>query len=121
MSELNKRYSVDTEGFIRAFKNLQKAALANARDKNWDTDNDGEQLALIHSEVSECLEALRKGNPPDRKIPEFNGGEAELADVVVRILTYSAARDWRVGEAIIAKMIFNMTPKAKEDAEGKAF
>lgn len=86
----------------------------------WDTDrNDGEMIALMHSELSEALEAIRHNNPPDNHIPEFNGAEAELADVVIRIMDMSAARGWRVGDAIVAKIAYNKTRAHKHG--GKAF
>jgi NTP pyrophosphatase (non-canonical NTP hydrolase) len=81
--------------------------------------NDGELLALIHSEVSECLEFLRHGNGPSDHIPEFSGAEEELADVVIRILDMSCARGWRVGEAILAKRAFNARREHRHG--GKAF
>lgn len=81
--------------------------------------NDGEALALIHSEVSEALEALRHGNPPDDKIPAFSGVEAELADVIIRIMDISKARGWCVANAIVAKIAFNETRSHKHG--GKHF
>ena len=76
----------------------------------WEKDrNDGELIALMHSELSEALEAYRHGNPPDDKIPEFSGTTAELADCIIRILDYSAARGLDIGGAIIAKMAYNET------------
>ncbi len=108
-------------GFAASFAALTKSVHETAKSKGWwDTDrNNGEALALIHSEVSEALEALRMGNPPDDKIPEFSGAEAELADVVIRIMDLSAARGWDVGGAIVAKMEMNKG-RAKMHG-GKAF
>lgn len=80
--------------------------------------NNGEVLALIHSELTECLEALRQGNPPDDKILDFTGAEAELADAVIRIMDLAAARGWRLAEAILAKHHFNRSRPYKH---GKKF
>ena len=85
----------------------------------WDTDrNDGEMIALMHSELSESLEALRHGNPPSDHIPEFSGVEEELADVIIRVLDYSAARNLRLWEAVRAKMAYNETRPVRH---GKLF
>lgn len=67
----------------------------------------GELLALIHSEVSEALEADRHGNPPDDKIPEFSGVEAELADVMIRIFDAAEGKGWDVIGAMMAKIQMN--------------
>ena len=97
--------------FFHSFEALQKDVHENARDKGWwDTDrNDGELLALMHSELSEALEALRAGNPPDDKVPAFSGVTVELADVVIRIMDYAEARGFSVAGAIVAKIEFNKT------------
>ncbi len=62
----------------------------------------GEQCALIHSEVSEALEAYRH-NEGDERITE------ELADTVIRILDCCAHRKFDIGSAIIDKMEENRT------------
>jgi len=81
--------------------------------------NDGEMIALMHSELSEALEALRHGNPPDDKVPEFSGVEAELADVIIRIFDLASQRGWRVAEALVAKMEMNKGRSVKHG--GKLF
>ena len=57
----------------------------------------GEVCALIHSELSEALEAYRDGKPEFYREPEGDphgkpeGTAVELADAVIRILDYAGA------------------------------
>ena len=73
-----------------------------------DQDNFGSKTALVHSELSEMLEANRKSIIADDKLPEFTGEEAEAADTVIRLLDMAGRYNWRLGEAITAKMLFNL-------------
>ena len=106
--------------FTEAFNAVAKDVHQNAVEKGfWDFGrNDGEMIALCHSELSEALEFLRNDNAMDDKIPEFLGVEAELADVIIRIMDMARGRNWRVAEALEAKIAYNTTRKRKH---GKQF
>jgi len=74
----------------------------------WENDrSDGELIALMHSELSEALEALREGNKQSEKIPLFSCVEEEFADCVIRILDACEKRKWNVSGAILAKIQYN--------------
>ena len=107
--------------FKDVYNTKAKEIHETARDKGWwDKErNDGELIALMHSELSEALEALRHGNPPDDHIPEFTGIEAEMADVIIRIMDFGVARNLRIAEALEAKIEYNKTRAHRHG--GKAF
>lgn len=98
-------------------KHAQLISNWNARQGFWDSDNTGEKIALMHSELSEALEADRKNLPSDH-IPEFSGVEEELADCMIRILDFAGHHDLRLAEAFTAKLQYNLSRPYKH---GKAY
>jgi NTP pyrophosphatase (non-canonical NTP hydrolase) len=104
----------------QAFTGLQAAitlAHKTAIDSGWYTDintglpterNFGEVIALMHSELSEALEAHRKGLM-DSHLPNRNGIEVELADCIIRIMDTAAALNLDIAGAFIEKNRYNKT------------
>jgi NTP pyrophosphatase (non-canonical NTP hydrolase) len=75
-----------------------------AREKGWwqDERNDGELIALMHSELSEALEAMRNHANLD------NVAE-ELADCCIRIFDFCGARGINLEAMLRKKIDYNKT------------
>ena len=83
------------------------------------------QLLLIHSEISEAMEGVRK-NLMDDKLPHRKMVEVELADAIVRILDMAGGHGLDVAGALVEKVIFNISradhqPENRAKADGKKF
>ena len=68
--------------------------------------NHGERFALMHSEISEAMEAHRKGLMSDH-LPKRTGVEEELADALIRIFDYCGDNNLNIGEVFVEKMQYN--------------
>ena len=95
----------------------QSLAHKTATDAGWYKDpntgediqrNFGELVALMHSELSEALEADRKGLADD-KLRHRQGREVEFADCIIRILDTAEYLGLDLAGALIEKNRFNKT------------
>ncbi len=86
--------------YSEAINNLCKTCFEDAEANGWwDKErNDGELIALMHSELSEALEVLRKPEKATEPV------ETELADCIIRIFDYCGARNLDLGTALVKKM-----------------
>ncbi len=102
---------IQWEGFRDSWRFLSTVVRASAEAHGFHTADreDGTLIALIHSELSECLEAVRHDNPASTKILGFSNMEEELADVVIRVADYAQSRGLNLAGAIEAKHKHNLT------------
>lgn len=89
------------------FLSLAKEIHENAKEKGWwDKPRDiPELLCLVHSEVSEALEAYRNFDTE-----EF---ERELADIVIRVFDMAVALNIDIQQAVVDKHLYNTTRSFK--------
>lgn len=72
--------------------------------------NKGELIALIHSELSEALEGVRK-NTMDDHLPHRTSEEVEMVDVLIRVFDYAAGFGLDLQGAFEEKMAYNLARK----------
>lgn len=107
----------------------------HAANRHWWTDpttgeypikrNKGELIALIHSELSEALEGVRKDSMDDH-LPHRKSEEVELADVLIRLFDYAGAYNIDLTAATREKVEYNVNRadhkhEARLAAGGKKF
>lgn len=83
----------------------------------------GCKVALIHSEISEMLESMRKGKMDDH-LPHRDGGEVEAYDAFQRLLDLAGFKNWDLIGAGVEKFEYNQlradhTREARNGAGGK--
>lgn len=103
---------VSTGTTVKGMMKLQRATHKNAKEKGfYDKPREtGTLLALIHSEVSEALEADRK--------KDFLGFAEELADIVIRVMDLAELKGINLGLEVMDKMIKN---EKRERMHGKEY
>ena len=112
--KIKKNWKKLLEESTNKMRTMQRVCHNIAKEKGfWDKDrNNGELLALIHSELSEALEELRQ-----KKVDWEHVGE-EMADTVIRIMDFCEAREIDLESEVWKKMDKN---KKREYKHGKQF
>jgi NTP pyrophosphatase (non-canonical NTP hydrolase) len=95
------------------FELLARESWENAKRKGFVDSTPGEDIALMHSELSEALEEIRNRHPlpeiyynPD-KPDKPEGVPIELADIVIRVVQFCGRYDIDLANAILLKMVYN--------------
>lgn len=106
----------EQQDFIEFFNDMMAHVHQNAVNKGfWESKrSSGESIALMHSELSEALEADRKDLKDDH-LNQYSGVTVELADCIIRIMDFAHHNKLPLAEAIIDKHLYNTTRPYKHN------
>lgn len=84
------------------------------------SQNVGEKLMLVNTELSEFFEKYRQGDlSADEHCPEFTNQTIEVADALIRLFDLAGWLNMHnLGDAVLAKMMYN---KTRPSLHGKMF
>lgn len=77
-----------------------------------------EMIALIHSEVGEAVEGVRKSINDDH-LPQYPMEDVEMADALIRIFDYIGGHKLRSSDALVDKLAYNAN-RADHKPENRA-
>ncbi len=110
------------EAVIAACKLLTEVAYNASKDGGWHNNPETgllrtaeesdaafpTRIALLHSELSEALEAHRT-DANDDKLPHRLGAEVEISDLILRAFDLAGCHRFDIGGALVEKMEYNKT------------